>query len=170
MGLVSEQPREIELPELRLVGAMSLVDFRESQDSTVFSETWERFYAKAEALTQARTHAERTWGLNLFPGAFPGDLRWTYGACVEVDTLERDYAPEFVGRYLSAARYYSFEVVGAASEVAPSYDRAWAIVSELHGGTAACRVNLELYAERFLGPENPDSRMDLLFPIPEGGE
>lgn len=169
MPLVSEDPRTIELPDLRLVGTMSLVDFRENQDPAVFQETWARFSELGDTLSPHRTNPERTFGLNLFPPTFPGDMRWYYGACVEVTTLEQDYPSSLLARYLPAASYHAFEVVGPASEIAPAYDRAWEILAGIHGGKPTCPVNLELYDQRFTGPDDPSARMDLLFPTPPAG-
>lgn len=163
MGLVSEEPREITLPDLRLVGAAAWIDFREGEDAAAFPGVWERFYPQLPTLESARTNPGRLFGLNLFPPGFPGDRRWYYAACAEVDSLERDYSPAFVSRFVPAGTHLSFEVSGTSAEIAPAFDRAWQIVCERSGGAPSCSVNLELYDERFRGPEDPDSRMDLLF-------
>ncbi len=165
MGLISEQPREIELPELRLVGAMTLIDFCEGDDNAAFGEVWERFFTHLESLSGARTNPERMFGLNLFPPAFPADRRWYYGACVEVDTLDRDFSSAFVSRCVPASTHLAFEVQGTVAEIAPAYDRAWELVAPRFAGETGCPVNLELYDERFLGPDNPESRTDLLFAV-----
>ena len=84
MGLLSETPSHVELPELKLVGAMSLVDFRGGPDPAAFADTWARYFPHANELSGALVEPKRSFGLNLFPPEFPEDMRWYYGACVEV--------------------------------------------------------------------------------------
>lgn len=163
MGLVSETPREVELPDLNLVGVMALVDFRTQQDPAVFLDTWQLFYPHADSLKAAQTTPNRSFGLNLFPMDFPEDMRWYYGACVEVVSLERDFPPCFLSRFLPAAKYHAFEVVGPVSEIGPAFQQSAAIVAGLSGGDQPISLNLELYDQRFTGPDDPESRMELLF-------
>lgn len=163
MPLVSTEPSEIELPELKLVGTCAFADFFDGQMS-LFGETWERLL-KHQIDDSLRAHPNRSFGLELYPPEFPQDRRWYYCACVEVKDLAMPYPPSMVARFIPAALYLKFTVAGPVAEVAQAFRHIYDIWLPASGVKLAGYYDLEFYDERFKGPEAVDSEMDILLPL-----
>jgi AraC family transcriptional regulator len=163
MPLITTNPTEIELPDLRLVGACAFADFFAGQQS-LFGETWERLM-RCPIPDKYRVQPHRSFGLELFPKNFPQDRRWYYCACDEVNTLEAPYPGDFISRFIPAARYLKFSVAGPVTEVAPAFRKIYEHWLPNAGVKLAGYYDLECYDERFKGPCNAESLMDILLPL-----
>lgn len=163
MPLISTEPTELELPDLKLVGACSFADFLSNQHH-LFGETWERYYADPVP-EEHRAHPNRSFSLDLFPPEFPKDARWYYFAGVEVKDLEIRYPSSLVSRFIPAARYLRFTIAGPVTEIGPAHQYIYEQWLPNSGVKLAGYYDLEFYDERFTGPTNADSLMDLLLPV-----
>jgi AraC family transcriptional regulator len=164
MPLVSHEPTTIELPDLRLVGTCSFADFFSNNQQTLFGETWERMLENPID-DELRAAPHRSFALELYPPTFPKDRRWYYCACVEVKSLDVRYPSCMVARFIPASRYLKFTVAGPVTEVGPAFRQIYDQWLPGAGVKLAGYYDMELYDERFEGPCNPDSLMDILLPL-----
>jgi predicted transcriptional regulator YdeE len=163
MPLITTEPAEIALPDLKLVGACAFADFFDNQRH-LFGETWERLFHHLVA-EENRAHPHRSIALELYPPEFPKDPRWYYLACVEVKDLAAEYPSSLVSRFIPAARYLKFTVAGPVTDVGPAFRQIYDQWLPNAGVKLAGYYDLEYYDERFKGPCDAGSQMDILLPL-----
>jgi predicted transcriptional regulator YdeE len=164
MGLISTEPTTLKLPDLKLVGACSFANFFNNGQQVLFGETWQRLH-ECKIDNELLANPKRSFALELYPPGFPKDHRWYYCACVEVKSFEAEYPPNLLFRYIPAAEYVKFTVKGPVTEVGPAFRQIydhWLISA---GVKLKGYYDLESYDERFKGPCDADSVMDILLPL-----
>jgi predicted transcriptional regulator YdeE len=164
MPLITTEPTEVELSDLKLVGACSFADFFSNNQTVLFGETWERLMHN-RVDDELRSHPNRSLALELYPPGFPKDPRWYYCACVEVKDLALPYSSALISRFMPAARYLKFTVEGPVTEIGPAFRQIYDQWLPSAGVKLAGYYDLEFYDERFKGPCNAESRMDILLPL-----
>jgi AraC family transcriptional regulator len=164
MPLISTEPTEIELPDLKLVGACTFCNFFADSQKNLFADTWERS-CHQPIPNEKRANPNRSFALELYPPDFQKDRRWYYMACVEVKDLNETYPSSFVSRFIPAARYLKFTVQGPVTEVGPAFRTIYDELLPNSGRKIARYYDLEHYDERFKGPCDDSSQMDILIPL-----
>lgn len=66
---------------------------------------------------------------------------------------------------LVSSRYAKFTHIGTASSLIETYRYVWGVWFPKSGFEIASQDDFECYTERFLGPDNPNSEIDIYFPI-----
>jgi AraC family transcriptional regulator len=164
MPLITTEPTEIELPDLKLVGTCTFCDFFSNNQQNLFGERWERF-CHHPIPTEKRANPNRSFALELYPPEFPKDRRWYYMACVEVKDLADVYPSALMSRFIPAARYLKFTVGGPVTEVGPAFRKIYDEWLPKSTVKLAGYYDMEQYDERFKGPCEADSQMDILLPL-----
>ena len=164
MPLVSHEPSTVELPELKLVGTCAFADFFANGQQTMFGEAWQRLH-ECKFADGVLANPTRAFGLELYPPSFPKDRRWYYGAFLEVKKFEAVYPSGMLYRYIPAASYLKFTVAGPVTEIAPAFRHIYDTWLPAAGVKLAGYYDMELYDERFKGPDSPDSQVDILLPL-----
>jgi predicted transcriptional regulator YdeE len=163
MPLVSEEPATCELPDLHLVGTCTYADFFNGK-MDLFGETWERFIQHPIDFN-LRTNADEHFGLGLYPPEFPQNKTWYYFACCAVKSADVVYPASMVARFIPASRYLKFTVAGAVTELAPAFRFIYDQWLPKSGVKLAGYYDLEYYDERFKGPCDASSQIDVLLPL-----
>jgi AraC family transcriptional regulator len=85
---------------------------------------------------------------------------------VAVEVNEYDSLPElFVPKTLKGGRYAIFTHKGSLALLQKTFDYIWGTWFLNTKETLDCREDFELYDERFLGYDHPNSQIDLCIPI-----
>jgi AraC family transcriptional regulator len=163
MPLVSTEPTELELPDLKLVGTCTFADFFNGK-TELFGETWERFVQQPIEF-DLRVDPDQHFGLELYPPEFSQNRTWYYCACCAVKSLDVKYPSSMMARFIPAARYLRFTVSGPVSELAPAFRYVYDQWLPKSGVKLAGYYDLEYYDERFKGPCEADSLIDILLPL-----
>jgi AraC family transcriptional regulator len=163
MPLVSNEPTTCDLPDLKLVGTCTFADFFNGK-TDLFGETWERFIQNPIDL-KLRVNANRHFGLELYPPQFSQDRKWYYFACCEVNSFEAVYPSNMVARFIPAAQYLKFSVAGTVLELAPAFRQIYDHWLPKAGVKLAGYYDFEFYDERFKGPCDENSVIDILLPL-----
>jgi predicted transcriptional regulator YdeE len=164
MPLVAIAPTRIELPDLRLVGACSFANYFENGQQVLFGETWERL--RQDTIDDSlRTNLNEWFGLELYPADFKQNRRWYYAACAAVKSLDVEYPSHLISRFIPAAEYVKFTVKGPVTEIAPAFRHIYDSWLPQAGVKLKGYYDLEYYDERFKGPCDAESMMDILLPL-----
>jgi AraC family transcriptional regulator len=164
MGLISTEPTTCKLPELKLVGTCSFANFFENGQQVLFGETWERL-CECKIDNELLANPKRSFALELYPPSFPKDHRWYYCACREVKSFEMEYPSNLMFRYVPAAEYAKFTVRGPVTGVGPAFRQIYDQWLPKAGVKLKGYYDLEYYDERFKGPCDEYSEIDILLPL-----
>jgi len=128
------------------------------------SETWHRLLAHQDKIRNT-ANTGRCFGLELYPPDFMKDKRWYYMACMEVTSLTIPLPFHLVTRFIPASRYVKFTVTGPVTEIGSAFRYVYDEWLPQSGVKVASPYDLELYDDRFKGPENEQSQTDILLPV-----
>lgn len=93
-----------------------------------------------------------------------GDKLFSEVAAVEVDSFDHLPAP-FVPKIIRGGRYAVFTHTGSLSLLQKSFSYIWGTWFLTTSERLDVREDFELYDQRFLGYDNPESQVDLYIPI-----
>lgn len=158
-------PTIVELPDIRAAGLRGSTTLNDN----VLPSLWAAFNASASQIPH-RTPGGRGFGIceaadnghTLY--TMNGDMLFTEVAAVEVDSFDGLPSP-FIPKTLKAGRYAVFTHIGSLSLLAESFSYIWGTWFLVTNEKLDEREDFELYDQRFLGYDNPDSRIDLYIPI-----
>lgn len=161
---VTVHPKVVELPEILVAGLRGETTLRDNR----LRALWERTNALSPQIPD-RLPGGRVFGIceacrenTLY--TMDGGVCFTEVAGVEVTSLDRLTAP-FVGKVLAPGRYAVFTHRGSLGMLPQTFEYIWGTWflttrEELDG-----REDFELYDQRFLGYDHPDSEIDLYIPV-----
>lgn len=93
-----------------------------------------------------------------------GDVLFSEVAAIEVESFDGLPSP-FVPKMIKGGRYAVFTHTGSLSLLPDSFSYIWGTWFFVTDEKLDAREDFELYDERFLGYDNPDSEIDLYIPI-----
>lgn len=162
---LTTHPAIVTLPDIKVAGLPGQTTLNDN----VLPSLWAEFLTKVSRIPH-KTPNGRGFGIceacsegnTLY--TMNGDLFFTGIAAVEVDSFDGLTAP-FVSKVLKAGRYAVFTHTGSLSRLPESYAYIWGTWSLETKEKLDEREDFELYDKRFLGYDNPKSRIDLYIPI-----
>ncbi|MBK9247509.1 MAG: GyrI-like domain-containing protein [Ignavibacteria bacterium] len=155
----------MQTPTFREMGAKKLIgcSIYTSGTKSDFPEIWDVFIKRMDEIPHA-LKSETSYAVEFLGQEFHTEGKWFYMPCIEV--TEFDEIPILmVAKTIPAARYAVFTHTGDISGVHELYTfvfKEWLPNSEFE---MAFDFNLELYDERFLGVDNPESQLEILVPV-----
>lgn len=152
------EPEVVELDSIFLVGLAVL----EGCSPTVITRLWAHFPQEIASIPN-RIIPERYYQVVFWPDQY--DLDGSFLMCaVEVTDLNRINL-NLVGKHLPPARYLRFIHKGLSCKVGLTYKyiyESWLSRSDYR---LSLPYNFELYGEKFLGPDNPESESEIYIPV-----
>jgi AraC family transcriptional regulator len=126
-----------------------------NQQITVFNDPQLSFCRRYEIYEVADSCSAQSFGgdcsINAFIGIeYPSRIKTEYG----LQTKE-----------LSEGKYAKFVHVGTVDTLLNTYQYIWSVWFPKSGYELAEQDDFECYTERFLGPNNPHSEIDIYFPV-----
>ncbi|MBE7463839.1 MAG: GyrI-like domain-containing protein [Planctomycetes bacterium] len=166
MPLLSNEPKRIELPDLRLVGACGFANFFEAEIGQQIGGVWDRFFSHFAQIEKLKKESSGLFGLELYPPGFPKqEPRWYYMACAEVETLDAPQPSAFVSRFIPASAYACFTHRGTLDGLPKAFRTLYDEWLPASGVKLRGTHDLERYDDRFKGPADPESEVDILLPL-----
>lgn len=162
---ITVHPTIVELPDIMAAGLRGCTTLNDN----VLPELWARFSESAHhiphklpngrgfGICEAANEGNTLYTMN-------GDMLFSEVAAIEVDSFSELPAP-FVPKVLKAGRYAVFTHTGSLALLRDSFAYIWGTWFFVTGETLDGREDFELYDERFLGYDNPESQIDLYIPI-----
>lgn len=169
LGHLSENltvhPAIVEIPDIKTAGLRG----RTTLNDNILPALWADFLTMTHRIPH-KTPNGRGFGIceacpegnTLY--TMNNDLPFTEIVAVEVESFDGLPAP-FVQKTLKAGRYAVFTHTGSLSRLSDSFAYIWGTWFLETKEQLDEREDFELYDERFLGADNPDSQIDLYIPI-----
>jgi AraC family transcriptional regulator len=134
----------------------------------VLPQLWQQFNAMADAIPNRKTNGRGFGICEACNGNTIYDMNENvlFTEVVAVEVNEYDSLPElFVPKTLKGGRYAIFTHKGSLALLQKTFDYIWGTWFLNTKETLDCREDFELYDERFLGYDHPNSQIDLCIPI-----
>jgi AraC family transcriptional regulator len=152
------EPEVVELDPIFLVGLVVL----ERPPASIITELWARFPDEIHAI-QNRVIPERYYQVVFWPDQY--DLGGCFLMCaVEVSDLNI-INPNLTGKYIPPARYLRFIHKGLSCKVGLTYQYIYESWLPKTDYRLPFPYNFELYGEKFLGADNPESESEIYIPV-----
>lgn len=162
---ITVHPRLADLPEIKAAGLRGQTNLR----NNTLPQLWQKFNAMAAAIPN-RVAPGRGFGIceacregNTIYN-MNGDVVFSEVAAVEVSGYEGLPEP-FVSKTIQAGRYAVFTHKGSLASLPKTFDYIWGTWFLNTQERLDEREDFELYDERFLGYDHPDSQIDIYIPI-----
>lgn len=146
-------PRIIELPAFDLVG----LEFQAARDGDIRT-LWQRFLPLADGIA-GRSEPQALYGLCTRDEH--GALRYLAGAMRSAG----EDTPGLLRIHVPAQKYAVFVHRGSVEQMPDSLQRIYGELLALRGLEPYQAPVLERYAERFRGPDDADSEVELYIPV-----
>lgn len=162
---ITVHPRIVELPDIKAAGLRGKTTLRDN----VLPNLWREFNHIAAAVPNRKLHG-RGFGIceacrednNIY--SMNDDVLFSEVAAVEVTSF--DGLPEpFVPKLLKGGRYAVFTHKGSLRMLKKTFDYIWGTWFLNTREMLDCREDFEIYDERFLGYDHPESQIDLCIPL-----
>ena len=161
---VNVHPQIVELPEIKVAGLRGETTLCDNK----LRELWDRTIRLSPNIPNRKPHGR---GFGICEACHENTLYtmndhilFTEVAGVEVDSFQ-GLAEPFVGKVLGAGRYAVFTHSGSLGNLRRTFDYIWGTWFLSTREELDEREDFELYDDRFLGFDHPDSRMDIYIPI-----
>jgi len=161
---VTVHPRIVELPEIRVAGIRGETTLRDNR----LRELWDRTNSLYSQIPN-RIPGGRSFGIceacaenTLY--TMNEDILFTEVAGTEVSSFEGLTEP-FVQKVIPGGRYAVFTHRGTLRMLPQTFDYIWGTWFLTTKEELDWREDFELYDERFLGYDHPDSEVDLYIPV-----
>jgi len=162
---VTVHPKIVEMPDLLVAGLRGETTLRDNK----LADLWRRFNAIAHTVPnpvpgargigvcESCTNGNTLYGMS-------DDVPFTEVAGIEVTTLDGLPAP-FVGKQVKGGRYAVFTHRGNIARLPQTFEYIWGTWFLVTGEELDAREDFEIYDERYLGFDDPDTEMDIYIPI-----
>ena len=161
---ITVHPQIVELPDIKTVGLRG----QTTLCNNVLPQLWQQFNAMADTIPNRKTNGRGFGICEACNGNTLYDMNENvlFTEVVAVEVNEYDRLPElFVPKTLKGGRYAIFTHKGSLALLQKTFDYIWGTWFLNTKETLDCREDFELYDERFLGYDHPDSQIDLCIPI-----
>lgn len=158
-------------PEITMIPPTYIlgIRFETSIDENHSVSMWEQFNQKITALNDPQLSSCRRY--EIYEGANSCsaqsfDANCSINAFIGIECpagAQTDYGMQ--SKELSKGKYARFIHVGTVDTLLMTYQYIWSVWFPKSGYELAEQDDFECYTERFLGPNNPHSEIDIYFPI-----
>jgi AraC family transcriptional regulator len=145
------------VPEFYVVGISTFGNV----ESGLFPKAWEMFF-KLEKDVEWNDD-EKAFGIEFYTEEFHKEGKWFYMACKEVADL-KSIPANMVGKVIPENYYATFTCEGLSS-LKNTFQFAYREWLPKSNYVPAGWYDFELYDERFLGCDNPESIIDIYIPV-----
>ncbi|MCX7749326.1 MAG: AraC family transcriptional regulator [Clostridia bacterium] len=161
---ITIEPVVRKIEEVKIIGLRDMTTIRTNK----IPEMWGRFNIRMEEIKN-RKNRIRGYGIcevdkDYDVSKFNEDTEFTEIVGIEVDAFE-EIPQGMVSKTLAGGRYAVFTHKGRMDTLRMTYDYIWGTWIPYSGYTLDMRDDFEFYDERFLGPDNDLSEMDIYIPI-----
>ncbi|MDR2977540.1 MAG: AraC family transcriptional regulator [Streptococcaceae bacterium] len=161
---VTVHPKIVELPEIKVAGLRGETTLRDLK----LRELWDKANASYRQIPHRVSNA-RAFGiceacLNNTLYTMNDDVVFSEVAGIEVQSFEGLSEP-FVKKVIPGGRYAVFTHRGSLRMLPQTFDYIWGTWFLTSKEEIDDREDLEMYDERFLGYDHPDSEVDLYIPV-----
>lgn len=162
---ITVHPRVVELPDIMAAGIRGKTTLR----NNILPQLWQEFKLKineipnqskkgrAFGICEACEEGNTIYNMN-------NDVLFSEVAAVEVDGFE-GLPQEFVPKILKGGRYAVFTHKGSLELLSKTFEYIWGTWFLNTKEVLDKREDFELYDERYLGNDNPESEIDIYIPI-----
>lgn len=162
---ITIHPQIVQLPDIKVIGLRGETTLRDN----VLPELWQHF---VELSNQVPGQIVNGRGFGICEACREGntiynmndDVLFSEVAGVEVSGFD-GLAEPFVGKVLPGGRYAVFTHKGSLALLKKTFEYIWGTWFLNTGEVLDDREDFELYDERFLGFDHPDSEVDLYIPV-----
>lgn len=162
---ITVHPQILELPDIKVIGLRG----QTTLNNNVLPDLWARFN-KVSHLIPDRLTDSRGFGIceaceegnSLY--TMHSDVLFSEVAGIEVSSFEH-LEPPFVAKLLKAGKYAVFTHTGSLSQLTQTFDYIWGTWFMTTEEVVDNREDFELYDQRFLGYDHPQSQIDVYVPI-----
>lgn len=162
---VTVHPKIVEIPDLLVSGLRGETTLRDNK----LAELWWHFNAIAHTVPSPAPGARGigvcescTSGNTLY--GMSDNIPFTEVAGIEVTSLDGLPAP-FVGKQVKGGRYAVFTHRGSIARLSQTFEYIWGTWFLVTREELDAREDFELYDQRYLGFDDPNSEMDIYIPI-----
>ena len=162
---ITVHPKFIELPDIKTIGLRGQTNLR----NNVLPQLWQQFRVIAQTIPNRKANG-RSFGIceacNEGRTLYDMNDDVLFSEVVAVEVENYDSIPErLVPKTLKGGRYAVFTHKGSLACLKKTYDYIWGTWFLNTEETLDDKEDFELYDERFLGYNHPDSKIDLYVPI-----
>jgi len=162
---ITVHPSIVKLPDIKAVGLRGQTTLRDN----VIPQLWKQFNMIVEKVPNRTVNGR---GFGICEACNDGntiynmndEVQFSEVTAIEVDGFES--LPDiFVPKVLKGGCYAVFTHKGSLAHLKKTYDYIWGTWFLCTNETLDCREDFELYDERYLGYDHPDSQIDLYIPV-----
>lgn len=158
-------PAIVELPDIQTAGLRGYTTLGDN----VIPQLWSSFQARMHLIPN-QIPGGRGFGIceaceggnNLY--TMNDNVMFSEVAAVEVSSV-RELPPPFIPKTLKGGKYAVFTHTGSLKNLGLSFQYIWGTWFLKTDEAVDAREDFELYDERFLGYDHPDSQIDLCIPV-----
>jgi AraC family transcriptional regulator len=162
---ITVHPKIVDLPDIKTAGLRGQTTLRYN----VLPQLWHQFNTLSDTIPNRKANG-RSFGIceaceegnTIY--SMNDDILFSEVVALEVDKYDNLSEP-FVPKTLQGGRYAVFTHKGSLVSLKKTFDYIWGTWFLNTKETLDCREDFELYDERFLGYDHPDSEIDLYIPI-----
>ncbi len=162
---ITIHPKIVELPNIKTVGLRGQTTLRYN----VLPDLWQQFMTMADKIPNRKTNG---YGFGICEACNEGnsiyhmndDVRFSEVVAFEVTQYAALPKP-FIPKTIKAGHYAVFTHRGSLRKLKKTFDYIWGTWFLNTKETLDQREDFELYDNRFLGYDHPDSEIDLYIPI-----
>ncbi|WLR42720.1 GyrI-like domain-containing protein [Bacillus carboniphilus] len=155
------EPKIVTKEKMVVVGMECQTSNKEMEETNVMDQLWMNFMGAHEQILH-KTNPKVTYGFCYDYNEQKGGFR--YLAAFEVDqvNLPND---QFISKEIPSQKYLVFTHKGPASTIGKAFNDIFNSYLPSTSYEVLNTPSFELYDERFLGPESPESVIDIYIPI-----
>lgn len=162
---VTVKPRILETGEIRVAGIRGNTTLNQNTIPRIWEKFWKIRPSIPNTFRQSRAFGIcEACGMNETVYTMNGDVSFTEVAGTEVSGFN-NMPDGVITKTLRAGRYAVFTHTGSLKNLMKTFDYIWGTWLTGTKEQLDDREDFELYDERFLGYDNPESQMDIYIPI-----
>lgn len=161
---ITLKPSYSEFSGCKLIGMETKTSMQENRISKLWADFFPRMKEIQNLTGKQQAFEFRKPDPNFELSEFTVETEFTEMAGLPVTSF--DFIPEGMVKFeIPAGRYAVFTHLGKTQDLYKTYEYIWSVWLPCSQEEVDMRFDFELYDKRFLGPENPDSQIDIYIPI-----
>ncbi|NDI34134.1 GyrI-like domain-containing protein [Chengkuizengella sediminis] len=156
------EPTIVKKDEFKIAGLQCRSLMKEDEDQKEIGQLWEEFMGTLPNIKN-KTNENKTYGLCF--DFNPKTNEFSYVSGVEIDDQTSELPDKIVIKTVPASRYAVFTYKGDMSGVGAAFKYIYETWLPQSGEVPFEDFSFEFYDERFLGPADKNSEMDIYIPL-----